>query len=1068
MRKQYFYTFTILGLFGFGHGAWAAVDLIATPGQTATALQIQRVLSHPHVMSSEQVFSTDEAQALALLGDSNLSLTRKIRVLDERAFQELKSWIAGERLAIELTPSQIPLRIEGFESEQWGLRNDGHTQMSPIDDITSVELPGKANEDIGLERATPETLAQKPVLVAVLDTGIDYNHPDLKLKTVRKENECKALDEYKTCLRAEPKISCDRKRSHYDSDGNGYPLDCAGWNLTVGRNPLTGIQGNSNAADEIGHGTHVAGVIAANVNTLGLRGVSLNAKILPVKVLTSSPRGPVRPQSEEPLPEPNETGKNWETGFVDVIARGLLYAIRSGAQVANFSLAWPAAADSELMRGMVRLAQKHGVLIVAAAGNDATEAPVLPCNYDGVLCVAAHSPDGSLTRFSNHGSGVDLAAPGINILSTWPMNLKPIRFTEFLGYDYKNGTSMAAPFASGVLARLLAEGNSSESAYAKTLIGSRNRSQSPQATRFGNLDLAGSLQVSPQSLILPDSKQLIRISWDRQSKQLPFTITLKNFWRRASNIRVSLKLKDRASEFANLSQTQWSFKNWDAFQSEQISAALLIADPLTTRIPSNLVFELQVQADDQDAREYKLNGEIVVMIDQKMSASGFLIEGGTIAANAQIRTVLGADPNELAPPREFVAVIKNEKQWSLELLTQAAEGQNYEIRSRLTLPAPRGDLLSLYRLDWNRDDQNEYVLVFTVPHPQGKKNVAFQFAYLDHSFQLARKLDYPSDTAIIPENFQWLETKEGLTPAWITAGFTPPLEKDTKYDPWNPKPSDSPGLKFYYLAQEGLHSIKAPKDYMFVSLLPGFASLRVLLAKGSSYELSYATANVTYSDSQLLVESVQSLRLPNYRMLISNDGSAPVISLDWNGPLVIGAAFSGSSIKTSLRTTYILPNQQILDRVQRPISSADTVLRLAGAFASRERAATFVQTQYDLQFHDLISNEATSVSLRRFSFLPQLAFLRSFVPAIVADTLSGNRVPGMLVFGDLSGSETTEVLVPIYDRTRLVGLESPARLKLEAGPGCKRIGNPAEPNAQAPTQILFFCGNKILHIPQEY
>jgi subtilisin family serine protease len=146
-----------------------------------------------------------------------------------------------------------------------------------------------------------------------------------------------------------------------------------------------------------------------------------NVQILPVKVIASAPTGPVRPQSVDPTPlpsapAPTERTLRWAAGFTDLIARGMLYAIRNGAQVANLSMAWPQNADSPLMRQMIALAQARGMIIVASAGNDSTDARVMPCVYPGVICVASHGPDGGFSHFSNYGAFVDIAAPGLSIL----------------------------------------------------------------------------------------------------------------------------------------------------------------------------------------------------------------------------------------------------------------------------------------------------------------------------------------------------------------------------------------------------------------------------------------------------------------------------------------------------------------------------------------------------------------------------------------------------------------------------------------------------------------------------
>ena len=88
-----------------------------------------------------------------------------------------------------------------------------------------------------------------------------------------------------------------------------------------------------------------------------------------------------------------------------------------------------------------------------------------------MICVASHGADGALSHFSNYGPWVDVAAPGLGILSTWPMAKKSAVFTEVAGFEYKNGTSMASPFVAGVLAELLSRGYSADEARARLYAG---------------------------------------------------------------------------------------------------------------------------------------------------------------------------------------------------------------------------------------------------------------------------------------------------------------------------------------------------------------------------------------------------------------------------------------------------------------------------------------------------------------------------------------------------------------------------------------------------------------------
>ena len=235
------------------------------------------------------------------------------------------------------------------------------------------------------------------VVVAVLDTGVDIKHKDLKdnIWTNTKEIAANGIDD----------------------DGNGYIDDVHGWDFAYGDN---------DPSDADGHGTHCSGTIAARGNNaLGIAGVNWVSRIMPVKIL-------------------DDQG----SGYTFDIYSGLIYAVSNGARVTSNSYGGGGA--SSLMASAIKTTQDAGVLFVAAAGNESASSASYPAfytkTYTNVISVASTESNDSLSWFSNYGDGVDVAAPGGQILSTAPSD----QYATF------SGTSMATPHVAGLAAFLWA------------------------------------------------------------------------------------------------------------------------------------------------------------------------------------------------------------------------------------------------------------------------------------------------------------------------------------------------------------------------------------------------------------------------------------------------------------------------------------------------------------------------------------------------------------------------------------------------------------------------------------
>jgi subtilisin family serine protease len=261
-------------------------------------------------------------------------------------------------------------------------------------------VPPQPAEQFDYSRALMEvssawriTEGSSDVIVAVIDSGVDYFHPDLAANI--------AIN-----------LSEKNGRPGVDDDANGYVDDVYGWDFFNDR---------PNGYDDNGHGTHCAGIIAAAKNGIGVRGVAPKVKILPIKFLGASGNGDT----------------------ADAV-RAVNYAVSRGARILSNS--WGGGGVSKLLDDAIQNAVNRGAIFVAAAGNNAMDndaTPNYPANYPNVLSVGSSDSSDRRSSFSNFGAeSVHVFAPGSSILSTYPNGQ----------YRIMSGTSMATPQVSGALA----------------------------------------------------------------------------------------------------------------------------------------------------------------------------------------------------------------------------------------------------------------------------------------------------------------------------------------------------------------------------------------------------------------------------------------------------------------------------------------------------------------------------------------------------------------------------------------------------------------------------------------
>ncbi|MGI8467995.1 MAG: S8 family serine peptidase [Pyrinomonadaceae bacterium] len=287
-----------------------------------------------------------------------------------------------------LKPNELASPNDPMFADQWALSNDGKNG-------------GKEKADINALLAWKKTQGSEDIVVAVLDSGVDYTHPDLAANIWTRPDSLPA----------------------YTDDELGTFNDLHGFNAT---------DNDADPMDDNGHGTHCAGIIGAEGdNDEGIAGINWHVEIMPLKFMGRGGFGTTKDAIE-----------------------AINYAIerkKDGVNIRVINASWGSTQNSKALEDAIRAANEAGILFVAAAGNDGTsndKRPHYPSNYDlpNVISVAAIDRADSLTSFSKFGvKTLHIAAPGKDILSTWLNG----------GYREASGTSMAAPQVAGVAALIL-------------------------------------------------------------------------------------------------------------------------------------------------------------------------------------------------------------------------------------------------------------------------------------------------------------------------------------------------------------------------------------------------------------------------------------------------------------------------------------------------------------------------------------------------------------------------------------------------------------------------------------
>ena len=274
---------------------------------------------------------------------------------------------------------------------------------------------GVPGNDIGTPEARDKTAQKIRPLIVVVDTGLDWKHPDIADNLWTNPNEI--ADNF------------------VDDDHNGYVDDVHGWDFSGDTIQFFNLEGDNDVADQHGHGTHVSGLAAAvSNNNIGVAGVASEPYIMTLKIFPNA--------------------------FTSIGMQAILYAVRMGADVINIS--WGNYYPSKALEEILQYAYDNNVTVVTAIGNFADSTRTFPASYPTTITVGASTSDGETAYFSSFGSWLDVMAPGLDILSLkadtidmYASEGEPgIRVIDE-NYLLADGSSMSAPIVSGAVAEIL-------------------------------------------------------------------------------------------------------------------------------------------------------------------------------------------------------------------------------------------------------------------------------------------------------------------------------------------------------------------------------------------------------------------------------------------------------------------------------------------------------------------------------------------------------------------------------------------------------------------------------------
>jgi hypothetical protein len=715
---------------------------------------------------------------------------------------------------------------------QWGLQSQGQIISKQKLKGGAEEFEAKKGIDIGWRdsiKSIEKGLKRSPV-VAVVDMGIDLNHPELVDQMYKNEAECDENGNVPVGKRI-------------DRDKNGYAADCLGFNFAA-LDPIN----FQFPRDDKNHGTHVAGIIAGKANNdIGISGVSDKIKILPVKVTGRSDETSDRNRLIIKAPSKR-------------IANGILYAVKRKVDVINLSLGWPKSMDTAFMRNVIREAIKNNIVVVAAAGNNNTNGNIYPCAYENVICVGSVDANGKMSAFSNFGGEVDILAPGDQILSTIPTPFIPIKM-NIQGYDILSGTSQAAPFVSAAAA-LLKASNPALSIYdvMRKLYDSAGEKNDSFKSQHGLMNLGNAFKIEDAPSIKPIFKLNSEIIFSPLNGTFNFLLPVRNYGTSTKNVKVEMFFKDRRVKLKGNAITFKEMKNYSEIQADMIKIAEETGkpalDPSIIRfeglmsskfIDKQTRFKIFITELDEEGKLIKrseFEQEVTVSKQYLIPNAGHKNRYSFSFRDEAVKVPVGLWDKEEKRLRDNLRTVRSlysdeefpsyyvkyqakakegetlpEDKDGIKLFFFQNQGQSFVQAKNDLFISKAISLLSVVRADYNFDGKNDY-LIKTVVQPKDKDGyILYSYRDSDLAPLVGKYSDiryYPELVNVTPDTVRLMKTElptgqHLATPYFISQGGLP--DADQIDDPWKPR-DNSVTRRIYRLEilESGIIEYKARTD----------------------------------------------------------------------------------------------------------------------------------------------------------------------------------------------------------------------------------------------------------------